>query len=261
MKHLYTYLALFCAAGAVSCSKYTIQGTSDLQAVDGRMLYLRDASGTDVKNIDSCDVVHGKFKFAGPLDTVRIALVCLDGDPIMPVVLEDGDVRCVIDGQRQHCTGTPLNDTLTAFNRRYEQLAEEMGNLSRRQSQAIMNGENVDSVNQVLALRQQQLAAQEDRLVTQFITQNFDNCLSVYAFQLVTSSYEYPQLTPWIEALLTKSTPSFRNAPYVKEYLDAAEHNRDVMVDAAEPQMAPPPPPPAGAPAPPTPNQMAEPKR
>jgi hypothetical protein len=74
---------------------------------------------------------------------------------------------------------------------------------------------------------------------------------------MATSSYEYPVLTPWIEALMTKATEAFKNAPYVKEYMKVAHENQNIMTGVTE---APPPMLPPALTAGPTPNDMAKPQ-
>lgn len=237
MNHiLYVILATALGAAFTSCTKYHIQGSSDLQNADGRMLYLKDVIDDKIVNLDSCDMVHGKFSFSGSLDSVRIVTLCISEQPVLPIVLEDGDITVLLNMQKQTCTGTPMNDTLNTFNTRYQQLTEQLEDLSHQQSQAIMDGEDMDAVNQRLAQQEEALMLQEDKLVTSFITENFDNCLGPYIFKIATGGYEFPILTTWIEALMTKATERFKNDPYVKEYMDAAAHNRDVMTGVATPQ-------------------------
>ena len=240
-----------------SCTKYNIQGSSDLQNADGSMLYLKDVINDNIVNIDSCDMVHGKFSFSGALDSVRIVTLCINEQPVLPVVLEDGNILVTLNMQKQTCTGTPMNDTLNTFNLRYQQLAEQLEDLSHQQGQAIMDGKDMDTVNNQLAEREEQLMVQEDKLVTTFISDNFDNCLGPYIFKIATGGYEFPILTTWIEALMTKATDRFKNDPYVKEYMEAAAHNRDVMTGVADPQPKLPPMPQAKVP---TPNELAQPQ-
>jgi len=212
-----------------ACSQYSIVGSSDLSDIDGRTLYLKTIGIDSLTTVDSCSVVHGKFKFSGSLDSTRIVTLCIDNTPILPVVLEEGEVRVTLNDQKQESTGTPLNDSLTAFNKRYEALLSQFEDLEHTQNQGYMNGENMDSVNVILATRQRQLLMKEDELVTSFISANFDNCLGPYVFQLATSNYRYPVLVPWIEALMTKASQKFKDAPYVKEYMGVAKQNQDIM--------------------------------
>lgn len=252
------------ALAAASCTKYNVTGTSSLQNMDGHTLYLKGIVNDELVNIDSCEVVHGKFSFSGSLDSVQVVTLCVGDDPVMPLVLEDGEVKVELNEQRQQCKGTPLNDTLTAFNKRYETLMMQFDDLSHQQSQAIMNGEDIDIVNQRLQGKHTQLVMEEDKMISSFIADNFDNCLGPYVFQIATSGYQYPVLTPWIDALMTKASDTFKNSPYVKEYMQLAKQNQDIMTGVAEaPQAVPalPPLPQQGQAAPPTPNEMAKPQQ
>lgn len=251
-KTLYAISLLVVGMMITSCTKYNIQGSSDLQDIDGRMLYLKDMANEQVVNLDSSDVVHGKFKFDGPLDSVRIVALCIDNNLVMPVVLEDGNINISLNMQTQECKGTPLNDTLNVFNQRYRQLAEQLQNMEHQKYQAVMDGGDIDQLNQDMNAKAEILMQQEDKLVTSFITENFDNCLGPFVFQLATGGYDFPVLTPWIEALMVNATENFRNAPYVKEYMEQATHNRDVMSGMEEPKQMH-----AAPPTPPTPNELA----
>lgn len=252
-------LALFAVVAATSCSKYTVEGTSDMTDADGRMLFLRSLSDPDLHTLDSCDVVHGKFKFSGPLDSVQVAMLCFDDMAVLPIVLESGDIKVVLNGQHQECKGTPLNDTLTAFNAKYNQLMAQLEDLEHQQNQAIMNAEDMNVVNQRLASKAQVINQKEDDLVTGFIESNFDNVLGPYIFQIATQTMQYPQFTPWIEALMSKATDTFKNNPYVKDFMEAAQHNQDVQTGVVDPQPQMPPTQPL--PQGPTPNQMAAPEQ
>lgn len=213
----------------MACSQYSVVGSSDLSDIDGRTLYLKTIGLDSLTAVDSCSVVHGKFKFSGSLDSIRVVTLCIDNLPILPVVLEDGEVRVTLNDQKQESKGTPLNDSLTAFNKRYEALMSQFEDLEHTQNQGYMNGENMDSINFILATKHRQLLVKEDELVTSFISANFDNCLGPYVFQLATSNYRYPVLVPWIEALMAKASQKFKDAPYVKEYMGVAKQNQDIM--------------------------------
>ena len=119
--------ALLTLAALTSCANsYNIQGSSDVQMLDGRMLYLKVFKNSDLKNVDSCDVVHGKFQFTGTVDSTRMATLFMDDESIMPVVIERGEIVIKIDNSEQKVSGTPLNDKLTAFLEEYNQLQRKM---------------------------------------------------------------------------------------------------------------------------------------
>ena len=104
------------------------------------------------------------------------------------------------------------------------------------------------------------LTAEEDKLVTTFVTDNFDNVLGPGVFFMMTIGYRYPELTPWIEDIMSKATDKFKNDPYVKDFYQKALENQAIMNGMKDMNAAP-----AGA-APaqpmldgPTPNQLAQP--
>lgn len=253
------FFLLFTAALLASCSStFNIQGTSDVQNLDGRMLYLKAVKGDQLKNIDSCDVVHGQFTFKGTLDTVKVGALYIDDESIMPIVLEDGEIVIQFNTAKQTCTGTPLNDSLAAFIERYNRISNQIADLGHQQSRAIMDGEDMDVVNHKLSQKAAILDQECDKIVTTFIEDNFDNILGPYVFQMVTSAMEIPLTNAWIDALMTKATNKFKNDPYVKEFMQAAERNQAIMTGMEEPTSAPVPENNEQV-APPTPNQMAEP--
>lgn len=259
-KVIYTFFVLI---ALVSCgSSYDIQGSSDVSMLDGRMLYLKVYKNNDFKTIDSCDVVHGRFQFSGNMDSVRMATLFMDEKSIMPVVLESGEIVIKIDNTQQRVSGTPLNEKLFGFIDKYNQLENQVGELGHKQSQAIMDGEEEHVVNSRLAREADDIARQEDKLITSFIAENFDNVLGPGVFFMMTAGNRYPELQPWIEDIWSKATDNFKNDSYVKDYYEKARQNEAIMngtaiQDAAAPmqpeyqqeqQQAP------------TPNQMAAPE-
>ncbi|MBR1388207.1 MAG: DUF4369 domain-containing protein [Prevotella sp.] len=234
--------ALMTVLVMTSCAEsYNIQGSSSISSLDGSKLYLKAVKDQELKNIDSCDVVHGKFRFAGLLDTVRMASLFMDDESIMPVVVEKGEIEIKIDNASQRVSGTPLNEKLYDFITLHNQLNNEMNELSHRQSQMLLDGIDEGEINQQLSVEAARIAQREDSLVTNFIVENFDNVLGPGVFMMMTGSYPYPVLTPQIEDIMSKATAKFKNDPYVKEYYRAANEiqaRQNGLVEDA-PQAAP----------------------
>lgn len=255
--------ALLCLVTLASCSSsYNIQGTSNVSNLDGRMLYLKVLANNDFKNIDSCDVVHGQFQFSGTFDTVRLANIFMDDESVLPLVLESGDITIKIDNTQQNVSGTPLNDELFKFFNKYNQLKNEEAELVHTHDRAIMDGSDMETVTRKLNAEAMRLSAEEDKLVTTFVTENFDNVLGPGVFFMMTIGYRYPELTPWIEDIMSKATEKFKNDPYVKDYYQKAQENQAIMNGMKEVNTVPSPD--ATAPATPlpdgpTPNELAQP--
>lgn len=257
-KLLYALLGIITLA---SCSNsYNIQGSSNVSTLDGRMLYLKVLSNNDFKKIDSCDVVHGQFQFCGTFDTVRLANIFMDDESILPLVIESGDITIKLDNTQQIVSGTPLNDELFKFFNKYNQLKNQEAELLHTHDRAIMDGSDMDAVTRKLNDEAMRLTAEEDKLVTTFVTDNFDNVLGPGVFFMMTIGYRYPELTPWIEDIMSKATDKFKNDPYVKDFYQKALEYQAIMNGMKDMNTAP-----AGAasaqpmPDGPTPNQLAQP--
>lgn len=262
------FYALITLMALTSCAaSYDISGTSNVSTLDGRMLYLQILKDNEFKKIDSCDVVHGQFHFQGSVDSAKMANIFMDDEPVLPLVLESGCITVKLDDTQQVVSGTPLNDKLFGFFKKYQQLQNQQRELVHKHDQAIMNGSDMQVVTAKLNEEAMRLSDQQDKLITSFVTDNFDNVLGPGVFFLVTMGNQYPMLSPWIEDIMSKATDKFKNDAYVKDYYKKAQENQAIMNGMKTPDM---PPAPAGAPgmAPqmpqsvpegPTPNEMAKP--
>jgi hypothetical protein len=228
-KSIYTIVAVATVLLTSCATSYNVRGTSSVSALDGSKLYLKAVKNNDLKNIDSCEVVHGEFQFVGLLDTVRMVSLFMDDESIMPLVLEEGDIVIRIDNAVQSVGGTPLNDSLFVFIDKHNQLTNRMSELGHRQSQMLLDGIDEDQINRQLSAEADLITAEEDRLVTKFICDNFDNVLGPGIFMMITSQYRFPILTPQIEDIMSKATDKFKNDPYVRDYYQAAQENEARM--------------------------------
>ena len=230
-------LAFATMALMASCANsYNVQGSSSISSLDGSKLYLKAVKNNELKSIDSCDIVHGQFHFSGILDTVRMANLFMDDQSLMPVVLEEGEIVIKIDNAAQSVGGTPLNDKLYKFIDKHKQLDNRMSELSHKQSQMMLEGVDELTINEKLNAEAEKIAAEEDKLVTSFIVENFDNVLGPGVFMMITSGFNVPVLTPQIEDIMSKATEKFKNDPYVKEYYQVASDNMAKMQGLDEPQ-------------------------
>ena len=251
-----------CAAAALaSCSSsYNIQGTSDVQNLDGHMMYIKALQGNELKSIDSCDVLHGKFAFRGNIDTVKVGTLFINNEGVMPIVLEEGDIVIKFNTAKQTCTGTYLNDKLNDFIEQYNQITSQIADLSHQEAQAMMDGKDMNVVYRELQQKSNSLNQESDSLITSFIEQNFDNVLGPFVFRMVTNT-EIPMTNAWIEALMLKATDSFKNDRYVKDFMDEANHNQAVMTGMDDPAPLPDASSSNNTATPPTPNDMAKPQK
>ena len=76
------------------------------------------------------------------------------------------------------------------------------------------------------------------------------------------TNMEVPMTNAWIEALMLKATDTFKNDRYVKEFMDEANRNQAIItgMDDASPAI-PETPANENVETPPTPNEMANPRK
>lgn len=220
--YIYFLFVLAFAMAMASCgSSYKINGATDVSLLDGQKFYMQTFVADEMKPIDSCEVVHGQFAFAGTTDTVKIAYITNEANAL-PIILEEGEIKVSINMTGEEVSGTELNDKFSEFRKSLVKIDGAIEDLSHRQSQGIMNGEDEDSLNTILNQKFQLLLIQKDSLATKFICNNFDNVLAAAAFQFLTIQAQMPQMSPWVEDILSKATDDFKNDPYVKMYLEQA---------------------------------------
>jgi len=229
MKKLISSLILGVIFFASCSEQYLVSGTSNVEGLEGRMLYLRVFKDSDMCAIDSSKVVHGKFKFRGIMDSVMMASVFLENSSVMPVVLESGDVSVNIDENMQSATGTPLNDSLSNFIKKKSQIDARMAELPTKQLRMIMDGIDEDQIREELAEQARELEIENDKLITRFIRANYNNVLGPGVFMIMTNSFPYPIMNPQIEEIISQAPPYFKNNPYVKEYIRVAESNMEKL--------------------------------
>ncbi len=256
------YAALSLLALTSCGSTFSISGSSNVSMLDGQKLYLKVYKDSLLKSLDSCDVVHGQFQFQGSIDSVRVATIFVDDNPGIPVVLEGGEIEVKIDNTQEAVTGTPLNEKLSDFRKNFTQLQNQSADLVHRHDQAIMDGSDMEAVNATLSAENAAINEKMDKLVTSFVTENFDNVLGPYVFiNICMSRYRVPMLDAWVEDIMSKATDKFKQNSMVKEYYDAAQQNQNIMNGMHEPTMSAPPQPMPAPPADgPTPNELATPQ-
>ncbi len=207
-----------------SCAEqYTVDGSSSQAILDGQMAYIKLLDDNLYKTLDSCEVLHGKFSMAGPLDSVMCVRLFLGPDNFIPIVLEKGDVKISIENSSVKLGGTPLNDRLYRFLASRDSLAMLSAELPKKESEMYLEGYTQDEIITRLAGEEMELNRALDRLETKFISDNFDNVLGVTWFmELCNQAYAmfgYATTTPQIDELYGRAPESFRRQKDVEDYM------------------------------------------
>jgi hypothetical protein len=229
------FYGIVCLLSLSSCvGQYAINGVSTIPSLDGQKIFLKVVNGNDFVSIDSCEINQGKFRFNGRLDSIMMGALYSDDGNLMPIVVEEGDLKVSIADTAQNVSGGSLNETLYEFISKKARLDNQMAALSHKESQMIMDGDDPDAIQIKLSDEARRIAKQSDFLITNFITDNSDNVLGPGMFMIMTSSYRYPIMTPQIEDIMSKVSPYFTNNAYVKDYMRIAQENMKRMQNAPD---------------------------
>ncbi len=209
-----------------SCSSYRIEGSTSVPSLDGQKLYLKVPHQDSFINLDSCEVIHGLFNMDGEVDSVILGAIYLCGESLMPVVVEKGRMKISIENSGLKVSGTTLNDRLYDFIYRKNLLEQNLSDVQHKQMQLIMDGISADEAERQIQAETKELIASMDKLVTEFVTANFDNLLALQVFAIYCQSLPQPVITPTIQQILDKAPETFKEEDFVKEYLRLATQQK-----------------------------------
>ena len=227
MLYMRRLIYILCVAACfLSCAKsYKIVGESNIQHIDGKTISLRTSNDGEWETLDSCEVLHGQFCMKGKIDSTLIATLFLDGQPMMPMILEPGKIDITISNIMLKAAGTPLNDSLYEFIARKYQLDLRTIEIDRQEAQMIMNGYSQEAIQHYIDSTYQTLREDMRRLVLNFIGDNYDNALSLCGFSMLCNGLPYPIITPLIQSVIDDAPQSFLAHPSIKKFLhEAREH-------------------------------------
>ena len=159
-----------------SCTnKYKIEGTSSVNSLDGKMLYLKSLRDGEWVKLDSAEVAHGLFSMKGKVDSVQMVTLYMDEESIMPIVLESGKITVTISNTDLKAVGTSLNNALYEFISKRNQLEESISELEQKETRMVLDGGDLDEIHSQLVVEGDSLMQAMNQYVKTFISDNRDN--------------------------------------------------------------------------------------
>ena len=214
-------VALISWLALASCgSEYQVEGSSSVSRLDGKMLFVKVSNGKELIKVDSAEVVHGLFRMEGKMDSIVIASLYMDDQNIMPLVIEKGKIQIKIDNTLLEASGTPLNNKLYDFIARKNALEDRAYEVERMESRMIMDGKPFSEVEQEIAKERANLSNEYDKLVKDFVQENYENVLGPAIFQMMSNGYASPRVTPLMEQILKEAPESFKNHAMVRSLVE-----------------------------------------
>lgn len=213
-----------------SCgNKYKVEGSSSVNSFDGKMAYLKIFKDDATVTIDSAEVIHGTFRMKGKTDSVMLVTLFLDGEGIMPMVLEQGKIKISIDYNKLSARGTHLNNIFYDFIDKRNELDTKIDELDRKEVRLLMEGGNVDEVQAQINKEAEELVREMENHVKTFIAGNYDNVLGPGVFMMLCSGMPYPVMTPQIDDILKDAPYTFKSNTQVKEFMSKAKENMELI--------------------------------
>ncbi|GCB34859.1 hypothetical protein KGMB02408_18040 [Bacteroides faecalis] len=208
---------------------YKIEGTSSVNSLDGKKLYLKTVQDGELVKIDSAEVIHGLFSMKGKMDSVQMVTLYMDDESIMPIVLERGKVTVTISNMEIKAEGTPLNTALYEFIRKRNDLEVSIGELEQKETRMVMDGADYEEIHRQLVSEGDSLVNEMNKYVKKFISDNYENVLGPNVFIMLCNSLPYPVMTPQIDDIIKDAPYSFKENKMVKEYLKKAKENMKLI--------------------------------
>ena len=223
------FIYIVCVAFSfLSCTKsYKIVGTSSIQGINGKTITLKVSDDNTWQILDSCEVVHGHFFMRGRADSVLMATLFVDGQPMMPMILEPGKIDITVSNMILKAAGTPLNDSLYKFIANKYKLDLRVLELDHMEAQMIMNGYDQATIQHRIDSTYLALRDEMRTLVLDFIGKNYDNILSICGFSMLCNGLPYPIITPLIQAVIDDAPKTFLSQPSISNFLHIAHENTE----------------------------------
>ena len=213
-----------------SCTHtYKIEGTSSVNSLDGKKLYLKTVQDGELLKIDSAEVIHGLFSMKGKMDSVQMVTLYMDDESIMPIVLERGKVTVTISNMEIKAEGTPLNTALYEFIRKKNELEVSIEELEQKETRMVMDVADYEEIHRQLVSEGDSLVNEMNKYVKKFISDNYENVLGPNVFIMLCNSLPYPVMTPQIDDIIKDAPYSFKDNKMVKEYLKKARENMKLI--------------------------------
>lgn len=227
----FCFVLLFITTLTSCGKKFKIDGMTSVSSLDGKMLFVKIVSGDELINVDSAEVIHGYFQMEGKLDSVVLASLYMDDECIMPLVLEEGNIKIEINNVGISIKGTPLNDCFNKFIENKTAIDDRAYEVEREESRMIMDGVDINTVQNEIDKQRMTVAKQMDNLVKSFIQDNYENVLGPGVFIMMGNSLPYPFLTPVMEDIVNEAPEVFKNNYLIRNYIALAQKYKDGILN------------------------------
>jgi len=222
-------LILFVALCVWSCknSDFTINGTVDNKALNGKSIFIKERVNREWKTIDSTIIQNQKFAFKGIADTAKIAYVVYEYPAKKKVrqafVFEAGNITVSVDTTNfMTIKGTAQNDLLqtyqndkNAFNMKVETFNKTHKDRVKTPEQEMAFAKELEKLNQ-----------EDVSIDKKFATDNVNTLVGTHVF--MNSFYGYSLAEK--EAVVALMNAETKKVKRIEEIMDDMEVEKKVAV-------------------------------
>ncbi len=197
-------------------NRYTIYGTTSAPELEGKIVYLSQYEGRTLHNIDSTFVKNSAFSFSGKADKASLKVIRtseLQADKVekLTFILENGKIIAHLDSA-SGAKGTPLNDTLTAYNNTILPIQKAIDQLSDTYDRLEENKQTTKSIRNKMTVKLDKLEQQANDISERYIRNNLNNAAGAYIYWQNRASF-----TPEKQSeILIKAGKLFKEEPFVQ---------------------------------------------
>lgn len=210
----------------VSCQpkEYKITGTIDQACVNEKVkVYLSERVNRNYINLDSADVVDGKFEFTGVSDSAKVGyLIFINsaGDRKMGnFILENGNIYASMDSSCNLIVkGTEQNDVLALFNSEEHEIEIQMDQLMMKMAAEIteeMSKAKKDSLESAVKTLKKQL----EQLAVDYADKYVNTLVGSHLFMSRFWNFNIEQK----EMLFAKMNNKTKSIPRIMELIEATD--------------------------------------
>ncbi len=231
MKKISILLAV--VAFMISCTpgtSYKISGTVENPEFNGTYVFIQEANGRNLENLDSALVEEGKFVFQGDALETKVRFISLDskveGRKMSQIVLEPGQIKVEVTADKLNITGTTLNDALSLHNAEVAEKQKAIMEISKQFQTAGQDSTMTDELREELIGKYEAISAEINASTATFIKTNIANALGKSMFLSNINSFEMEQQ----EELIALADESFKAEESVQKIIQRIENAKKVAI-------------------------------
>ena len=161
----------------------------------------------------------------GRVDSIRMAFLCKDNRPIIPVYIEKGHARVHLLPTEMTVSGTRQNDLFYSFLKKKIAIDNRYEEMSQKRISLIRSG--FDSGSMALIQDSLRMIVDEcEDMICTFMAENYDEPAAVGVFMMLSASSNN-EMSPLVRRILDSAPDDFLSQSYVNGYTDRMGYDRN----------------------------------